>query len=104
MSFFFLMHRRPPRSTLTDTLIPYTTLFRAVQALQRRRQAVEPADGAVEDEEGVGAELRQRLRHPAAGLQKLALGREDDLRPLAILQVRLDHLAEVVQVNHNLDG
>src|SRR3546814_4980892 len=28
VSFFFLMIRRPPRSTLTDTLFPYTTLFR----------------------------------------------------------------------------
>src|SRR3546814_13797532 len=27
--FFFLMIRRPPRSTLTDTLFPYTTLFRS---------------------------------------------------------------------------
>src|SRR3546814_15864383 len=27
--FFFLMIRRPPRSTRTDTLFPYTTLFRA---------------------------------------------------------------------------
>src|SRR3546814_20074410 len=26
---FFLMIRRPPRSTRTDTLFPYTTLFRA---------------------------------------------------------------------------
>src|SRR3546814_11419188 len=25
--FFFLMIRRPPRSTRTDTLFPYTTLF-----------------------------------------------------------------------------
>src|SRR3546814_4901904 len=29
-SFFFLMIRRPPRSTRTDTLFPYTTLFRSV--------------------------------------------------------------------------
>src|SRR3546814_10169266 len=28
--FFFLMIRRPPRSTRTDTLFPYTTLFRAI--------------------------------------------------------------------------
>src|SRR3546814_7184112 len=28
--FFFLMIRRPPRSTHTDTLFPYTTLFRSV--------------------------------------------------------------------------
>src|SRR3546814_2934079 len=32
--FFFLMIRRPPRSTRTDTLFPYTTLFRS----QRRHQ------------------------------------------------------------------
>src|SRR3546814_2314389 len=28
---FFLMIRRPPRSTRTDTLFPYTTLFRSDQ-------------------------------------------------------------------------
>src|SRR3546814_4707206 len=28
--FVFLMIRRPPRSTRTDTLFPYTTLFRSV--------------------------------------------------------------------------
>src|SRR3546814_7999370 len=29
MMFFFLLKRRPPRSTRTDTLFPYTTLFRS---------------------------------------------------------------------------
>src|SRR3546814_14981874 len=29
MCIFFLMIRRPPRSTRTDTLFPYTTLFRS---------------------------------------------------------------------------
>src|SRR3546814_8729911 len=29
---FFLMIRRPPRSTRTDTLFPYTTLFRSKQS------------------------------------------------------------------------
>src|SRR3546814_17909082 len=28
--FFFLMIRRPPRSKRTDTLFPYTTLFRSL--------------------------------------------------------------------------
>src|SRR3546814_13470875 len=32
--FFFLMIRRPPRSTRTDTLFPYTTLFRSPRHLQ----------------------------------------------------------------------
>src|SRR3546814_2119210 len=31
--FFFLMIRRPPRSTRTDTLFPYTTLFRSRRGL-----------------------------------------------------------------------
>src|SRR3546814_13272580 len=39
--FFFLMIRRPPRSTRTDTLFPYTTLFRSLahgdlRAIRRR--------------------------------------------------------------------
>src|SRR3546814_1387984 len=40
---FFLMIRRPPRSTRTDTLFPYTTLFRSLCQLARRRH---PADAA----------------------------------------------------------
>src|SRR3546814_6536332 len=31
MYFFFLMIRRPPRATRTDTLFPYTTLFRSME-------------------------------------------------------------------------
>src|SRR3546814_12353520 len=30
---FFLMIRRPPRSTRTDTLFPYTTLFRSIEVV-----------------------------------------------------------------------
>src|SRR3546814_11139697 len=32
--FFFLMIRRPPRSTRTDTLFPYTTLFRSARSFR----------------------------------------------------------------------
>src|SRR3546814_1899107 len=32
-SVVFLMIRRPPRSTRTDTLFPYTTLFRSTRAI-----------------------------------------------------------------------
>src|SRR3546814_3159567 len=35
--FFFLMIRRPPRSTRTDTLFPYTTLFRSLEPLVLER-------------------------------------------------------------------
>src|SRR3546814_14039633 len=34
LSVLFLMIRRPPRSTRTDTLFPYTTLFRSLLARQ----------------------------------------------------------------------
>src|SRR3546814_20084803 len=34
---FFLMRRRPPRSARTDTLFPYTTLFRSQRNSKRRR-------------------------------------------------------------------
>src|SRR3546814_17530563 len=37
-SIFFLMIRRPPRSTRTDTLFPYTTLFRSHSRQQAQRQ------------------------------------------------------------------
>src|SRR3546814_12605251 len=40
--FFFFMKRRPPRSTRTDTLFPYTTLFRSHRN-QFRAGFVQPA-------------------------------------------------------------
>src|SRR3546814_19543634 len=48
--FFFLMIRRPPRSTRTDTLFPYTTLFRsrdrAAPRLAERRRVQPRKHGA----------------------------------------------------------
>src|SRR3546814_4369902 len=45
MCFFFLMIRRPPRSTRTDTLFPYTTLFRSFHQVQRGGAAAFHARG-----------------------------------------------------------
>src|SRR3546814_19155328 len=51
--FFFLLIRRPPQSTRTDTRVPYTTLFRS---LGRLLEAGRVEDGAhVED--GLGNSL-----------------------------------------------
>src|SRR3546814_16438904 len=72
---FFLMIRRPPRSTRTDTLFPYTTLFRSGQghaagpsggsapAPGSTRRARRPA----RRRSGVGAEARARGRCRCAG-------------------------------------
>src|SRR3712207_8779274 len=57
-SFFFLMIRRPPRSTL----FPYTTLFRSEPALYER---VEPAGGLPQR---VGERRRGRRRDLLAPL------------------------------------
>src|SRR3546814_5470620 len=60
------MIRRPPRSTRTDTLFPYTTLFRSLRAAPRRafarQRALLPAD-------------RRRPRRP---LRRLTLTRAPD--------------------------
>src|SRR3546814_19929176 len=40
--FFFLMYRRPPRSTRTDTLFPYTTLFRS-KSVKRQLSSIRAA-------------------------------------------------------------
>src|SRR3546814_20576834 len=45
---FCLMTRRPPRSTRTDTLFPYTTLFRSHHAAD---EAIEQAPGALRCEQ-----------------------------------------------------
>src|SRR3546814_3224367 len=52
--FFFLMIRRPPRSTRTDTLFPYTTLFRSRG----------PGGIDVQQRNQCGNSLRQRRRSP----------------------------------------
>src|SRR3546814_36948 len=41
---FFLMIRRPPRSTRTDTLFPYTTLFRSRLLLLRHAEHQQAAE------------------------------------------------------------
>src|SRR3546814_6235411 len=117
LSFVFcLMIRRPPRSTRTDTLFPYTTLFRSRAAAFRTRAA-----------EGLAATvaLRARLLHRedaalethlaasvagvagielavlrARALARLALGQGRDLDPAldaghGLLAVELHHVADV---------
>src|SRR3546814_7488708 len=49
MCFFFLMIRRPPRSTRTDTLFPYTTLFRSdTTDAAPSSSALQPEDAAAD--------------------------------------------------------
>src|SRR3546814_5617638 len=56
ISCFFVSIRRPPRSTRTDTLFPYTTLFRS----------------ALDDLETRRGRCRRRLAHRAERIAHLA--------------------------------
>src|SRR3546814_10486215 len=78
------MIRRPPRATLPDTLVPYTTLFRSLRAagLVTMRQRPATASGAVfvtlEDEGGiinvvVWRDLAERQRRELVGSRLLAV-------------------------------
>src|SRR3546814_9839051 len=46
---FFLMIRLPPRSTRTDTLFPYTTLFRSIEVHVEHRVGAEEWIGYTHD-------------------------------------------------------
>src|SRR3546814_5427861 len=72
--FFFLMIRRPPRSTRTDTLFPYTTLFRSIPV--QVGAGGHPHHAAFR-RQVLGQGLRHR-RRPARGRR---LGGERPVRP-----------------------
>src|SRR3546814_16595087 len=83
---FFLMIRLPPRSTRTDTLFPYTTLFRSVH----RQDAVGE----------VGATLREG--------RELEIGVPDMLVHIVghhhHVRVAADHFAERVELLARIGG
>src|SRR3546814_12499251 len=72
--FFVLMIRRPPRSTRTDTLFPYTTLFRPVATGAGRRQHNGPGRGQyVSDREDRDGRTQTKLPRTDGG-RRGALG------------------------------
>src|SRR3546814_8772503 len=50
--FFFLIIRRPPRSTRPDTLFPYTTLFRSLGILAAADPRIAHDDGRAAGNDG----------------------------------------------------
>src|SRR3546814_8334576 len=67
------MIRRPPRSTRTDTLFPYTTLFRSAHHAHLGRRDALPGDGESRHRrEGRSAgRTRRRPRNRAAAQRQL---------------------------------
>src|SRR3546814_4537038 len=83
------MIRRPPRSTRTDTLFPYTTLFRS-QGVERPAHGpigrledvhlVDLLDRGAADADGAAAQDLRQHGLPLGGLQDLAVvdGRSEE--------------------------
>src|SRR3546814_946445 len=77
--FFFLMIRRPPRSTRTDTLFPYTTLFRSpgddahLRAQDHRHLRRHHADAALHAEQPDNLLPGPLRPHDRAGIAPLTM-------------------------------
>src|SRR3546814_5107945 len=80
------MIRRPPRSTRTDTLFPYTTLFRSLLERLARAPLVADARGGDDAELAVG-----KLDRRAAGDARRPVDR-DMVVPLEQARLRIDEL------------
>src|SRR3546814_19445402 len=89
--FFFLMIRRPPKSTRPETLYPYTTLFRSIFLPYRfhhfdTRDRIEPAvDVPIVGEAERHPVGKARPLHPGAGMGKLFFRQGDAGHLRAIL-------------------
>src|SRR3546814_11675187 len=81
------MKRRPPRSTRTDTLLPYTTLFRSADAAEQaqRRQVVA--------RHIIVALAHQRADRGRRGVEDVDLVLVDDL-PEAVVVGMVGHALE----------
>src|SRR3546814_11318605 len=112
--FFFLMIRRPPRSTRTDTLFPYTTLFRSYPGLakgwrlegrawsgNRQRRERERSCAMLSVDGGTN-----RLAHPRCRSdQPLAMS---DIKIAAGLELRAQPIQQplfgwFIEVDHDID-
>src|SRR3546814_17634626 len=73
------MIRRPPRSTLTDTLFPYTTLVRSVRVVvEQRDQEIAAKGKRARLRIGDEAQRLDRLLHRQPGLFGDEFGSVDD--------------------------
>src|SRR3546814_5598395 len=77
------MIRRPPRSTRSDTLFPYTTLFRSQNidealALIQKASGLKPDDPAIKDSLGWAHYVNGNVKKAIPVLEKAVQGAPDD--------------------------
>src|SRR3546814_9175651 len=104
--FFFLVIRRPPRSTRNDTLLPYTTLFRCQPArglgLQMhgqhdRRHAEDRRQAAQGTDAGANQRLLLRARPRD---RRTDLGREDRQGDLGRSEEHTSELQSLMRISY----
>src|SRR3546814_12288329 len=72
---FFLMIRRPPRSTRTDTLFPYTTLFRSLREVRAEPVDAQAQLAVVDQQIGSRFQRREDFRMRQCGAFGASFGR-----------------------------
>src|SRR3546814_16769555 len=81
------MIRRPPRSTRTDTLFPYTTLFRSINEAEGQRMSRKGSLFALRDHDPAptpaSAETAGRAAVPNAGSTGVGTGSSSSSSPVA---------------------
>src|SRR3546814_6859441 len=109
--FFFLIIRRPPRSTRTDTLFPYATLFRSrssIQALigisstaetcRRRRCSITAGWPSRSEEHTSELQSLMRIAYAVFRLKKQTCKLSTPLRK-ASYATRLQHPARTLKID-----
>src|SRR3546814_6858351 len=108
------MIRRPPRSTRTDTLFPYTTLFRSVRLDERRAHDARRRDvrgdgrtprasGAGVGESGVAvAPLRDGRKRPEADIRSRSEEHTSELQSLMRISYAVFCLKKKNKLEHTL--
>src|SRR3546814_14086989 len=105
--FFFLMLPRPPRSTRTDTLFPYTTLFRSIGEIFAHladRAAQSAAGDVVLRRDDRSEQVIIERMTPFVGKAVAAAGEADHIRagmePAERTRLLLDREAELAAKRH----
>src|SRR5690348_18187105 len=96
--FFFLMLRRPPRSTL----FPYTTLFRSLQIPTQRSVVISAVQDRSRRESGYGGRLRQKKRRRVRKAENRSEEHTSELQSPVHLVCRL--LLEKKKKNKQTEG
>src|SRR3546814_3123864 len=94
------MIRRPPRSTRTDTLFPYTTLFRSAAIGDFARSAIEPLDFAA-DIADHGLQVHPQLMHRTQQLpQFIATQRDFIMRTQVRSEEHTSELQSLMRISY----